>query len=159
MSTALYVGSFDPFTYGHMNVLQHASNIFEKVYVCVMTNPTKKRFIDVNTSEKMIEQIIKEKYKNVELVKAETNLAYKQAKICNCDYIVRGIRNNGLDYTYEENYADFNKQIGGVNTIFIRADVDKHISSTLIRTLIANNEDVKDYVPPEVYNYIKENSL
>lgn len=157
MCKALYVGSFDPFTNGHLNVLDHAAKIFDKVYICVMINPQKKRFIDIKVSEKMISQIIKDRYDNVELVNASTSLAYKQAKICGCDYLVRGIRNNGLDYSYEENCAEFNKEIGSINTIFIRADVNKNISSTMIRTLLANEEDISKYVPEQVYIYLKEN--
>lgn len=155
MCKALYVGSFDPFTNGHLNVLDHASKIFDKVYICVMINPQKKRLIDVTISEMLIGQIIK-KYNNVELVPAETNLAYKQAKIYGCDYLVRGIRNNGLDYTYEENYAELNKEIGDINTIFIRADVNKNISSTMIRTLLENEEDISKYVPYSVFKYLTE---
>ena len=158
MCKALYVGSFDPFTNGHLNVLNHASKIFDKVYVCVMTNPQKKRFINTDISEDLIKQIIKDGYDNVELVKATTNLAYKQAKILDCDYLVRGIRNNGLDYSYEENNAEFNKEVGGINTIFIRADVNKNVSSTMIRTLLANGEDISKYVPYPVFKYLMENA-
>lgn len=157
MCKALYVGSFDPFTNGHLNVLNHASNIFDEVYLCVMTNSQKKRFVGVEESEQMIQKIIDNRYNNVRLVKAETSLAYKQAKICGCDYLVRGVRNNGLDYSYEENYAEFNKEIGDINTIFIRADVNKNISSTMIRTLLANGEDISKYVPQQVHEYLKEN--
>lgn len=156
MCKALYVGSFDPFTNGHLNVLNHATRIFSKVYICVMTNSRKKRFIDVQISELLIKQIINGKYNNVELVHADTNLAYKQAKLCGCDYLVRGIRNNGLDYSYEENYAEFNKEIGDINTIFIRADVNKNVSSTMIRTLLADGEDVSRYVPCQIYKYLKD---
>lgn len=155
MCKALYVGSFDPFTNGHLNVLNHAAKIFDEVYICVMTNPQKKRFVDVEASEQMIKNIIDARYNNVKLIKAETSLAYKQAKICDCDYLVRGVRNNGLDYSYEENYAEFNKEIGGINTIFIRADVNKNISSTMIRTLLANGEDISKYVPYPVFKYLK----
>ena len=158
MCKALYVGSFDPFTNGHLNVLNHASKIFDKVYVCVMTNPQKKRFINTDISEDLIKQIIKDGYDNVELVKATTNLAYKQAKILDCDDLVRGIRNNGLDYSYEENNAEFNKEVGGINTIFIRADVNKNVSSTMIRTLLANGEDISKYVPYPVFKYLMENA-
>ena len=76
MCKALYVGSFDPFTNGHLNILHHASNIFDEVYVCVMTNPHKKRFVDIEASEQMIKKIIDDRYNNVKIVKAETNLAY-----------------------------------------------------------------------------------
>ena len=118
--TAIYAGSFDPFTNGHLNVLGHASDIFDKVCLVVMAHPNKKRLIDVFTSADLIHQSIPEYYDNVEVFVAESDLIYKEAKRLNCDYIVRGVRNNGLDYSYEENLAEFNKEVGGINTIFIR---------------------------------------
>ena len=155
--TAIYAGSFDPFTNGHLNVLGHASDIFDKVYIVVMSHPNKKRFINVFTSADLIRQSISEYYDNVEVVVAESNLIYKEAKRLNCDYIVRGVRNNGLDYSYEENLAEFNKDVGNINTIFIRADVNKNVSSTMIRTLLANNEPISNYVPGAINKYLKEN--
>ena len=82
-------------------------------------------------------------------------LLYLEAKRLGCDYIVRGIRNNGLDYAYEENLADFNKEVGGINTIFFRADIDKNISSTMIKTLLDSNQDISKYVPNEVAQYLE----
>lgn len=159
MVNALYVGSFDPFTNGHLNVLDHASKIFNKVFICIMENPKKTRFIDPAIAEILIQRSIADRYDNVELVHPSTTLAYKQAKICNCEYLVRGVRNNGLDYTYEENNAEFNKEVGGISTVFIRADVSKNISSTMIRTLLLNQEDVQKYVPKPVYLYLTEKVL
>ena len=155
--TAIYPGSFDPFTNGHLNVLKHASDIFDKVYVVVMSHPNKKRFIDASTSACLIHQSISTYFDNVEVVVSESSLIYKNAKELNCDYIVRGIRNNGLDYSYEENLAEFNKDVGNINTIFIRADVNKNVSSTMIRTLLANNESISNYVPGVINKYLKEN--
>lgn len=157
MSIALYPGSFDPFTNGHLNVLNHAADIFDKVYLVVMKHPNKKRLIEVNQSEELIKQKIKDHYYNVEVVSAESDLIYKEARRLHCDYIVRGIRNNGLDYSYEENLAEFNKDIGGINTIFIRADINKNVSSTMIRTLLKNGESIASYVPGNINKYLKEN--
>lgn len=155
--TAIYAGSFDPFTNGHLNVLGHAADIFDKVYVVVMTHPNKKRFIDAQTSERLIRESLPDYHTNIEVVTAESNLIYKEARRLNCDYIVRGIRNNGLDYSYEENLAEFNKDVGNINTIFVRADVNKNVSSTMIRTLLANNEPISNYVPGVINKYLKEN--
>ncbi len=157
MSTAIYAGSFDPFTNGHLNVLSHASNIFDKVYLVVMQHPNKQRLIDVKTSEELIHKSIPNYYNNVVVVSAKSNLIYKEAKRLNCDYIVRGVRNNGFDYSYEENLAEFNKEVGNINTIFIRADVNKNVSSTMIRTLLANDEPISNYVPDAINKYLKEN--
>ena len=153
---AIYAGSFDPFTNGHLNVLNHAADIFDKVYVVVMEHPNKKRFIDVFTSRDLICKSIPNYHNNIEVVIADSNLIYKEAQRLGCDYIVRGIRNNGLDYSYEENLAEFNKDVGNINTIFIRADVNKNVSSTMIRTLLINNEPISRYVPGPVKKYLKE---
>lgn len=162
--SALYTGSFDPFTNGHLNVLDQAVNIFDKVIVCVMNNPHKERFIDFKTSEILIQEIIKERYNSnilykekVEVVTPYTNLAYKQAQAHSCHYLIRGIRNNGIDYNYEENLAEFNKEVGGIDTIFIRANNYKNVSSTMIKTLFNNHEisKIEKYVPKQVYEYLK----
>lgn len=155
--TAIYPGSFDPFTNGHLNVLHHATDIFDKVYVVVMKHPNKQRLINLTTSAELIRKSVPDYFDNVEVVVSASDLIYKEAKRLRCDYIVRGIRNNGLDYSYEENLAEFNKDIGNINTIFIRADVNKNVSSTMIKTLFANNEPISAYVPGAVNKYIKEN--
>ena len=154
--TAIYPGSFDPFTNGHLNVLAHAADIFDKVYVVVMKHPNKHRLINLATSAELIRKSIPNYFDNVEVVIAESDLIYKEAKRLHCDYIVRGVRNNGLDYSYEENLAEFNKDVGNINTIFIRADVNKNVSSTMIKTLLDNNEPVSSYVPGVVNKYLKE---
>ena len=155
--TAIYPGSFDPFTNGHLNILGHASDIFDKVYLVIMRHPNKKRFIDSFTMVDLIRQSIPEYYDNVEVMVAKSDLIYKEAKRLNCDYIVRGVRNNGLDYSYEENLAEFNKDVGNINTIFIRADVNKNVSSTMIKTLFINHESISNYVPGTINKYLKEN--
>ena len=154
--TAIYPGSFDPFTNGHLNVLAHAADIFDKVYIVVMKHPNKQRLINLATSAELIGKSIPNYFDNVEVVIASSDLIYKEAKRLHCDYIVRGVRNNGLDYSYEENLAEFNKDVGNINTIFIRADVNKNVSSTMIKTLLDNNEPVSSYVPGVVNKYLKE---
>lgn len=152
---ALYAGSFDPFTNGHLNILDHAANIFDNVYVMVMPHPHKQRLTDETEMENIIQFMAEMRYNNVYVVQPTSGLIYKEARRLNCDYIVRGIRNNGLDYSYEENLAEFNKDVGGIDTIFIRADINKHISSTMIKTLLSNNESVAKYVPEEINKYLR----
>lgn len=157
MKTAIYAGSFDPFTNGHLNILNHASSIFNKVYVMVMTNPKKSRLLYHECATQLIKDIVENKnLNNVEVVTPQSGLLYLEAQRLKCDYIVRGIRNNGLDYSYEENLADFNKEVGGINTIFFRADTDKNVSSTMIKTLLQSHQDISKYVPREVAQYFEQ---
>lgn len=154
----LYYGSFDPFTNGHLNVLKHASKISDKVIVVMTNNPNKKRFTDCRKMSNAIISTIKNEFDNVEFMESKLPI-YKIAKQQNCDYLVRGIRNNGLDYSYEENIAEFYKEVGHIDTIYIRADVNKNVSSTMIRTLInAGDIDlVSQYVPSSIFEVLYDN--
>ena len=155
MSIALYPGSFDPFTNGHLNVLDHAAKIFDHVFIMVVPHPNKKRLTDYLEMQTRIKSIVSERYTNVDIAANISGLVYEEANRLGCNYIVRGIRNNGLDYAYEENLAEFNKDVGGVDTIFIRADTNKHVSSTMIRMLLANGKSVSEYVPKTVDDYLR----
>ena len=157
MSVALYPGSFDPFTNGHLNILKHAAKIFDKVYLMVLMNPNKKRFTTMIDMENLIKDIINndKSLSNVEVVSPTCGLTCKEAHRLGCDYLVRGIRNNGLDYSYEENLAEFNQEVGNINTIFIRADLNKSISSTMIKTLLMNGESISSYVPKQIDDYLR----
>lgn len=160
MVTAIYPGSFDPFTNGHLNILKHAAKIFDKVYVVVMTNPKKSRLLYHEASTQLIKAIVSNNgLANVEVVTPQSGLLFIEAKRLKCDYIVRGVRNNGLDYSYEENLAEFNKEVGDINTIFFRADKDKYVSSTMIKTLLQGQQDISKYVPPEVAQYFKDKDI
>jgi pantetheine-phosphate adenylyltransferase len=126
---AVYAGSFDPFTNGHMDIVREASKIFETVYVVVATNPQKKRRVKKDLMVKIITECVSD-YKNVEVVCWDDLIA----EFCvenGVKYLVRGLRNTS-DYLYEEEIAKINQEIAPkLRTMYLRATNDT-ISSSMV---------------------------
>lgn len=149
MNTGFYAGSFDPFTMGHMHVVKTASKLFDKLVIGIGVNIQKQRQYDKNIMKKAIEEALKdENIDNVEVVTYE-GLSVDSAKTHNCNFLIRGIRDD-MDYYYEENIAGINEEISGLDTIYIRAGTLGGISSSTVRELYTNGKDVSRYVPKAV---------
>lgn len=154
MKTALYAGSFDPFTNGHLSILKEACDVFDKVYLCIANNSAKTRFIPIDKMVSAIrETIIEEGLSNCEVVICDKMIADFCAEL-NVNYLVRGLRNTS-DYMYEENIAKINYEINpNLKTIYFRAE-NETISSSLIRELLKYNKNVEKYVPNPIYKLLK----
>jgi len=157
MRAAIYAGSFDPFTLGHLNILLDALNLFDKLIVVIAVNSDKKRRID---SELMVEGIRKtlqnlpcsEKFTVITYEGLVFDLAVEE----NISYLIRGIR-NGSDYEYEENIAKVNQSFG-LKTIYIRANGYSHVSSSMVMELYKYGKDISTYVPSPVVEAIHNSS-
>ena len=146
MNIGFYAGSFDPFTFGHLNVIEKSSAILDKVIVGIGSNNTKSRRYDKNKMKEAMEKIFAEKgLNNVEVV-CYSNLSVDTAKEFGANILIRGIR-NGMDYAYEENLAQINYELSGLDTIYIRAGKYGVISSSMVYDLILSGKDVSRYVP------------
>lgn len=151
---AMYPGSFDPFTNGHLDICKKAAGLFEKMYIVIAINPNKKRSFD---SEMMRDAIEKELENlgitNCEVV-LERGLIADFAKKKSVKYIVRGLRNN-MDYNYEENLAEVNTMIyPSLEYVYFRAN-NAAISSSMVRELLYFGKDVSKYLPPSVCKSIQ----
>lgn len=144
---ALYAGSFNPFHVGHLWMVEQGSKLFDKLIVCVATNPDKE---EANTTELMedISSIILPKFTNVEVVRYTDSLIVNLAKKYNANFLLRGIRNTN-DFVYEKDMKEYNNDLcSDIVTVFLIPPSNLcHISSSAIRGLKKLGED-KRYLPP-----------
>lgn len=160
---ALYPGSFDPFTNGHLSVLEKAINVFDEIVIVISQNPMKKRRFDPKICKKCIELALKDKpyYNRVSIIISNDTLPARIAHEQNCSYIIRGIRNN-MDYNYEEALAQFNNEYAKfkddeIETIYFRAKFSE-ISSTMIYTFMNNGVPVDKYLPYKSEELLKDDN-
>lgn len=150
MKKVIYAASFDPITKGHMNVVEQAANLFDKVYLAVMVNEKKKN--PMFTIEERAE-MIKEIYKDDDRVEVITGTVTADLAVeYGCVAIVKGLR-SVTDFDYEIGMAHINKEISGgkVNTISFFADKEyQFLSSSVVRELAYLNKDTEKYVHEDV---------
>lgn len=149
-----YAGSFDPFTNGHLHVVEESAKLFDLLIVGIGVNSNKMRRFDKDKMKKAIEStLIRENINNVKVVLYD-GLSVDTALRYNSTFLVRGIR-NGMDYDNEENIASINEEISGLDTIYIRAGSLGNISSSLVMELLRNGKNVTKYLPKEVMEIIQ----
>lgn len=147
--TALFPGSFDPFTAGHLNILKRALTMFDEVVVAVGVNIDKKGYFP---NEKRVE-IIRQAISGMERVRVVTydNLTIDTCRSLGIRHIVRGVRNM-IDFETERSIADANRKLAPeIETIIIPTAQDyAHISSTAVRDLLKHGGDTSLFVPEGV---------
>lgn len=149
MKIAVYPGSFDPITLGHLNIIKRASRLFDKVYVCVMINSDKRPVFSTDERMDFIRRVT-EKYGNVEADSSD-GLLVKYAKSKNASFIIKGLRAVS-DFDWEFQIALTNKKLEPtIDTAFLTAD-EKYIylSSTVVREMAKYNADLSKFVPREI---------
>lgn len=156
MRVAIYPGSFDPFTNGHLSMVKRASELFDKVIIVVAINNKKTRKYDSNKICKAIEKTLEAKNITNCVVGSWDGLIADLMKQWDVKYLIRGLRNN-MDYNYEENIAQINNLINSdIQTIYFRAK--DNISSTMVNELFAFKQDISDYVPLEILKLMEEDN-
>jgi len=146
---ALFPGTFDPITIGHVNILERALNLFDEIVIGIGVNAGKSTLFPIEDRIKWIEEIV-DNYKHVK-VRSYEGLTVDFCKALNADYIIRGLRNMS-DFDYEKNIAQMNKMVyPKVETIFLMCDpAYTPISSSVVRDLIRNGGDATGFIPVEV---------
>ena len=145
MRTGIFVGSFDPFTIGHDDIVRRALPLFDRITIGVGVNERKQYMYSADVRVNTIKQIYANEAK-IE-VKAYNDLTVDFARREQAQFIIKGVRSL-KDFEYEREQADVNKQIGDVETILLYADPAKEsISSSLVRELIHFGKEVSDFIP------------
>ena len=157
MKTAIYPGSFDPITLGHLNVIKRASRCFDKLIVCVMVN-AEKVGSGLFTPDERVELIRRtvEKLPNVEVDRSSMLVAEyaREKKACT---LVKGLRAVS-DYEYELQMALINRKLNPrLETIFIPSSAKyTYISSSVVKEMASYGADLSDFVPREIIGDVEE---
>lgn len=150
MAIAVYPGSFDPFTYGHLDIATRAAKMFETVHIVVVHNPAKNPRLTTAQRVELITEILKGKQGNFVVSSLDTGLLVDYCKDLGADALVKGVRTN-VDLDYELPMAQVNRDLSGIETIFIPADpTHGFVSSSLVKQVFDLGGDISKYVPIEV---------
>lgn len=156
MTKAVYGGSFDPFTNGHLNIVERASKLFDTVMIAVSENPNKSYLFSHDERICLIKEAVIG-IPNVDVIKHEEGLLVSFAKEKEAQVLIRGIR-NGLDIDLEEMMAEMNHhQEPAMETLFLMAKAtNRFISSTLVKEVAELGGDVRELVPEGVFGALKK---
>ena len=154
---ALIAGSFDPITYGHIDLITRTSKLFDEVYVAIGHNPNKTSMFTVDERKSFIENALIE-YSNI-IVVDFTGLLSEFAYSLQVDCIVRGIRNPS-DYETEKTLSSVNQSIKGIETLLMPCSNEyESVSSSMVKSIVKENGFVHDFVPLEVKAALEERIL
>ena len=158
MIKALYPGSFDPLTNGHVDVIKRASAIFDELEVVIMTNPNKAFTFSIEERIEMLESVIA-KFPNV-TISAQSGLTVDYAQKVGASVLVRGIR-AVMDYEYELQQATANMILNpDVETIFLLTHPQwSFLSSSVVKQVALNHGDLTSFIPPEIKDVILKKYL
>lgn len=149
MRIAVFPGSFDPITTGHVDLVLRALPLFDKVIIAIGINSQKKYLFPLEQRLAWIEAVFADEPK-VE-VDAFQKLTAHYCKKIGAGYLIRGLR-NASDFDYEKTISQLNNIVGeGLETIFLIAQPGfSHISSTIVREIIKGGGDSSSFLPPEI---------
>lgn len=146
---AVFPGSFDPVTLGHISVVKRAIPMFDKIIICIGVNSEKKTMFTPEQRISWIEKIFSSEPKVT--VESYTGLTVDFCQTKNAHYILRGLRTSA-DFEFERGIGQVNKMLAkDIETVFLLTEAKyTPISSSIIRDIIRNGGDVKGMIPDEV---------
>lgn len=148
MKKAVFPGSFDPITLGHVDIIQRALPLFDSIVIAIGNNYDKKYMFSLDQRKHFIEKTF-EGIAKIEITSYE-GLTVDFCKTHQIDYILRGLR-NPADFEFEKAIAHTNRVMSKIETIFLLTSArTSFISSSIVRDIIRNNGDVSSFVPSVV---------
>jgi len=155
MAIAVYPGSFDPITYGHIDIATRAAKLFETVHVLVVHNPGKNPKLSLDKRVELVKAVLANQPGNFVVSSLASGLLVDYCKEVKAEALVKGIRTN-VDIDYELPMAQVNRDLSGIETVFLPADpAHGFISSSLVKQVASLGGDISKYVPVEVVEALK----
>jgi pantetheine-phosphate adenylyltransferase len=155
MKTALYPGSFDPITNGHLDIIKRALNIFDKLYIVISINPQKKTLFTLEERFDILKNVLKD-YENIEIIQNDV-LTVQKAKALKATHIVRGLRAL-TDFEYEFQLTHANRVLDqSIDTIFFMTE-NQHsfLSSSSVKEIAQFGGNIDSFLPDYVILKLKE---
>jgi len=156
---AVVPGSFDPVTLGHLDVIQRAARIFDELRVLVVHNPDKSALLPIAQRVSLIQDSLADAKAgdNILVTSWSVGLLVDYCTEVGASVLVKGIRSQ-VDVAYETPMAIVNRNLAGVETIFMLPDpAHAHVSSSLVRQVATLGGDVAPYVPKVVADFLQKN--
>lgn len=155
MKIAIYPGSFDPITIGHLDIIDRALNIFDQLYVVVSINPSKEGFFTVEERLDMLKEVLKDRPHIV--VTTNDKLTVQKAKELGASHIVRGLRAL-TDFEYEFQLTHANRVLdAGIDTVFFMTEqAHSFLSSSSVKEIATFGGDISQFLPDYVSKKLKE---
>ena len=156
MRIAIYPGSFDPITNGHVNVIERGSKLFDKLYIAIGQNVNKKNFFTTDERVELVAFSV-EHLENVEVIVSKNQLTVDCAKSLGASVILRGLR-SATDFESEFRMAATNAKLNAeVETVFLTADCEQlFLSSSMVKEVAKFGGDVSEFVPKGVVQAIRK---
>ena len=158
MKTAIYAGSFDPITNGHVNIVERALKLFDQVVIVIAKSPTKKSYLSYDERKKLLNEV----FASHSQVRIDSwdGLIVDYAKNNSINYLVRGLRPTG-DFDWEFQMASMNRKLSDdLEVVFlITSDQHYYVSSSIVREIAEHAGDISPFVPAAVMKFIKNKNL
>lgn len=153
---ALFPGSFDPLTMGHLDTIERGAKLFDELIIGVFVNTSKKSYFTPEEKLAVVKESVQH-LSNVRVLAQESELTVNAAEKMGAKFLLRGIR-SVKDYEYEKEIALMNQHLdSSLESVFLLANPKySHISSSILKEVWTFNGDIKEYLPEAVYRVLEK---